>query len=159
MNSHIYFLQDIHCNKEQESIFKKDWEGKMYIAPGTSNSRGTAILFRNNFEFSVNDSKIDQQGNYIALKVNMVNTEVTLISLYGPNADNPGFYNIIAQVIDDFETPTIILGGDWNLVQNQEYDTKFYIRNNNIQARQRVISLKEQFDLKDPWRINLSLTS
>ena len=78
LNSNIYFLQDIHCNKEQESIFKKDWEGKMCIAPGTSNSRGTAILFRNNFEFSVNDSKIDQQGNYIALKVNMVNTEVTL---------------------------------------------------------------------------------
>ena len=57
----------------------------MYIAPGTSNFSGTAILFQNKLskEFYVNELKIEQQGNYIALKVSMVNTEVTLISLYG----------------------------------------------------------------------------
>ena len=68
--------------------------------------------------------------------------------------DDPYFYEKISEIIDDFQTPTIILCGDWKLVQNQQLDTQHYIRDNNVRSRTRVASLKEQFELCDPWRIN-----
>ena len=68
--------------------------------------------------------------------------------------DDPYFYEKISEIIDDFQTPTIILCGDWNLVQNQQLDTQHYIRDNNVRSRTRVASLKEQYELCDPWRIN-----
>ena len=110
--------------------------------------------FGNKFEYTILDTKLDTGGNYVALKIKMIETEVTLVSVYGPNMDDPYFYEKISEIIDDFQTPTIILCGDWNLVQNQQLDTQHYIRDNNVRSRTRVASLKEQYELCDPWRIN-----
>ena len=84
----------------------------------------------------------------------MLDTDISLINIYGPNIDNPGFYDEIQQILDDFQTASIIMCGDWNLVQNQDLDTKNYIRENNTRSRIKVESLKEQYELVDPWRIN-----
>ena len=153
LGSNIYCLQDIHCSEKQQVDFKKDWDGEMIISCGTNYARGVAILFKRNFEFQILEIKQHILGNYVALKIKMIDTEVTLISLYGPNVDDPNFYNNITEIIDEFQTPTIIICGDWNLVQNQTLDTKFYLRNNNIKAREKVNTIKEQYDLCDPWRI------
>ena len=149
----IYCLQDIHCGPDNQNTFKEDWEGDMYIASGTNASRGVAILFRKNFEYKILDSENDQEGNYIALKIKMIDTEITLINIYGPNNDNPRFYDELSALIDRFQTATIILCGDWNLVQDQQLDTKNYLRENNIRARNKVLQMKEIHDLHDPWRI------
>lgn len=152
--SNIYFIQDIHCGKKQEYLFKNNWDGEMLIASGTSNSRGVAILFRNNFEYKILEQRIDPNGNYLAAKIKMLDTEVTLVNIYGPNMDDPVFFNNISKLLDELQTVTIIMGGDWNLVQSQQLDTKHYIRENNVRARQKVANLKDQFDLTDPWRNN-----
>lgn len=89
----------------------------------------------------------------MALKIKMIDTYVTLISIYGPNIDDPNFYNQLNEVLDEFQTATIIICGDWNLVQNQQLDTKFYVRNNNVKARAKVDTIKQEYDLCDPWRI------
>ena len=114
----------------------------MYVASGTNASRGVAILFRKNFEYKILDSENGQEGNYIALKIKMIDTEITLINIYGPNNDNPRFYDELSALIDRFKTVTIILCGDWNLVQDQQLDTKNYLRENNIRARNKVLQIK-----------------
>ena len=153
-SNNIYCIQDIHCSCTQEATFRKDWDGDMIISTGTNNSRGVAILFKKNFEYDIKEIKNDLNGNFVALKIRMFETDVCLISLYGPNTDDPNFYDQIIELIDEFQTPTIILCGDWNLVQNQTIDTKYYLRENNTRARAKVESLKQQYDLVDPWRIN-----
>ena len=152
--NNIICLQDIHCGHNQEDIYKSNWEGEMIIASGTSNSRGVAILIEKNFEYTILETKIDPGGNYTALKVRMLDTDISLINIYGPNIDNPGFYDEIQQILDDFQTASIIMCGDWNLVQNQDLDTQNYIRENNTRSRIKVESLKKQYELVDPWRIN-----
>ena len=42
--------------------------------------------------------------------------------------------------------------GDWNSVQDFDLDTLNYVRVNNPLARNRVIQLKMNLDLSDPWR-------
>jgi len=136
------------------NVFKNSWDGEMIISSGTSNSRGVAILLTNNFEYNIMESVVDPGGNYVALKINMFNTEVSLISIYGPNADDPIFYDTINDIINNFQSASVILCGDWNTVQNQNLDTKHYVRENNIRARERVSILKEELELFDPWRVS-----
>ena len=41
---HIYMLQDIHCSKGKENMFRNAWGTDILIAPFKSNARGVAIL-------------------------------------------------------------------------------------------------------------------
>ena len=84
MASNIYCLQDIHCGEKQEIGLKKDWDRESIIACGSNYARGVAILIKPNFEYKILDKKQDSLGNYIALKIKMFDTDVTLITLYGP---------------------------------------------------------------------------
>lgn len=152
MEHNIYCIQDIHCGEAQENAFKKNWDGEMIIATGTSNSRGVAILLNKNFEYKIMDKRMNMEGNFLAIKILMFDTEVSLVNIYGPNTDNPGFYDEIINILDEFQTVTIIMCGDWNLVQDQQLDTKHYLRENNTRARAKVDTIKQQYDLTDPWR-------
>ena len=42
--------------------------------------------------------------------------EITLVNLYGPNEDNPQFYENILKKVAEFENENVILCDDWNLV-------------------------------------------
>ena len=42
--------------------------------------------------------------------------EITLVNLYGPNEDNPQFYENILKKVALFENENVILCDDWNLV-------------------------------------------
>ena len=60
------------------------WGFETYISPGTSDSRGVAILFNNNFEFEIISETKDKHGIYIALNVQIEkNTNLFLINIYG----------------------------------------------------------------------------
>ena len=57
-----------------------------------SNSRGVAILFNNNLEFLVKKVYKDILGNYISITVTIMDRDFLIVSLYGPNCDDPEFY-------------------------------------------------------------------
>ena len=66
----ICCLQDTHFTaKKEENFIRSMWGFETYISPGTSDSRGVAILFNNNFEFEIISETKDKHGNYIALNV------------------------------------------------------------------------------------------
>ena len=48
-------------------------------------------IWNNNFEYEVLKEKRDLNGNYLALDVVIDKPKLTLLSLYGPNMDNPDF--------------------------------------------------------------------
>lgn len=63
------------------------------------------------------------------------------------------FYLNICKCINRFDNATVIACGDWNMVLNQEMDTKNYVRENNMKAKGVVIEMCETLELSDPWRI------
>jgi exonuclease III len=89
----IYCLQDVHLTKEMESVVRAEWGLNCYFSSYKSNARGVAILFNNNFEYKVNQLKFDTKGNMLAIDLVINDCEIALISIYGPNTDDPTFYD------------------------------------------------------------------
>lgn len=112
----IYCIQDTHFTNESEMNIKTMWGYECYFSSFSSNSRGVAIMFNNNVEFKALKEKKDANGNYLALDIVIDKERVTLLSLYGPNADNPNFYHLIMCIIEDFGNENFIICGDFNLV-------------------------------------------
>ena len=77
---------------------------------------------------------------------------MTLINLYGPNKDEPRFFEKINDIIEDFNNDFIIICGDWNLTQDFRKDCFNYVTHNYPKSRSMVDKLKNDFNLVDPWR-------
>ena len=47
----------------------------------------------NNFDFKIRNVQRDEGGNWIILDIAMLSIDLTICCLYGPNDDQPNFYN------------------------------------------------------------------
>ena len=151
-NHSILCLQDTHFTKDIEHLIKSEWGYKAVFSSFSSQSRGVAILFKNNFEFKICNSYNDQRGNIIILDIEIDKHRITLVNLYGPNTDDPDFYDDIYKRILQQGNNDILLVGDWNLLLDPNVDGKNYKHINNPNARQRVLKLMTDLNLYDVWR-------
>ena len=148
----IYLLQDTHFDPKLENCIRAEWGYKCYFASYNSSSRGVAMLFNINFQFSVNKVYKDIAGNYIFATVRIMDKEFVIVSLYGPNRDNPEFYAELEEWISEVGFENLIIGGDWNLVLDFTLDYYNYKHFNNAKAQEQVKNLMINLDLLDIWR-------
>jgi exonuclease III len=148
----IYCLQDTHVVEQDEVQIKNQWQGECIFNSFACNQRGVAIFFKNNFEFKTNQVKKDDNGNLLGLDLNIEDKRITLININGPNVDTPCFYNKVADVIENFDNQSCILCGDFNLIQNFNLDTQNYVNINNPKSRDKLLDIKEEYNLVDPFR-------
>ena len=151
-NFHIYCLQDTHFIKDSELRIRSEWGGNCEFSSFRCNSRGVCVLFNYNFSYKIHSRKNDEYGNFLALDVSIDDHRITLVSLYGQNNDNPNFFHQILDIYNEFENQDIIICGDFNLVQNQELDTYNYLNVNNPNAKEKILSIKQELNLTDPYR-------
>ena len=155
-----YCLEDVHFTSNMEAMVKAEWGGEVVFSSLASNSRGVAIFISNNLDYKIHDKKSDDGGNWVALDISINEIRMTLVSLYGPNDDKPGFFHIILGMIEEINNVHCILCGDWNLIQDPQIDSTNYIHINNKNARKAVLEMKEYVNLVDPWRLqNTTLRS
>ncbi|KAJ8043548.1 LINE-1 retrotransposable element ORF2 protein [Holothuria leucospilota] len=151
--SHIYCLQNVHWTAGDLVQIEREWGSDCFISCGSSNSRGVAILFSNNFDYEVEKIVKDNEGNYIVLSLKTYDCKLTLISLYGPNNDNPSFYQKLQDLVSDFDNTHCIIVGDWNLSLNQNLDTSNYLHENNPRSKKVVLEFLNNEKLIDVWRV------
>ena len=150
----IVLLQDVHWDKVIQDKIKEEWGYISIISPYTTQARGTAILFDNTFEFSLGEQITSDIGNYTLVEMNLpTGMSIVLGSIYGPNQDTPEFYKDLGKLIEKFENPSIILGGDWNSTRNFSIDNKNYKTINNPRITKEIDNLCAVYNLVDPWRI------
>jgi len=150
----IVFLQETHSTRGNEVWWKRERGATLFCSHGANNARGVAILFRNNFDCTVEESIVDSNGRFIMLKVLLSGAPALLVNIYAPNRDNEmvTFYRSLLQTIvknNLDETENIIVGGDFNCPLNPVIDK----RGGNMIPRQSVISiiqhLQSELDLHD----------
>ena len=151
-NYSICMLQDTHFVESEENNIRALWGYDCYINCFNSQSRGVAILINNNFDCKVNDIKKDANGNLLILNCKIEGKNVTLVNIYGPNRDNPVFYQQVGDMMSTYEDTLFILAGDFNLILNQDMDSQNYVNLNNPNARDKVINMKIEYNLMDCWR-------
>ena len=149
----IYCLQDTHSDSATEEQFMDDWGGKCILNSNSSASRGVAILFSATLDFEIKSIYKQNDGNLTIVKLLVSkHFEFLLVTIYGPNRDDPNFYINMKQKLLESDISSIVICGDWNLVQNYQLDTFGYVHENNKSAQSKVEYIKTILDLTDPWR-------
>jgi exonuclease III len=151
-NCDIYLLQESHCTKSKETLWQNEWGYKAHFSSHTGNSRGVVTLINNTFQYDLHKTVTDTDGRYIILDCTISGQRFTIANIYGPNEDDPHFFDMLRTKIEQFENTSIILGGDFNVVQNYLLDTLNIKNRNNPNSHERVLNLKQELDLLDPWR-------
>lgn len=70
--------------------------------------------------------------------------------MYGPNRDDPEFYEKVHRSVEQFYGDFVVIGGDFYWVQDTSLDYNSYKHIGNPKARKVLLNLKEKSNLKDP---------
>ena len=84
-NADLCFLQETYSTEEIENQWKAQWHGEIVFAPGSTHSRGVAILIRKGFDFKFKSSRSDEEGRYLILQASIQDANFLLVNIYGPN--------------------------------------------------------------------------
>ena len=148
----IICLQDTHWIDSDIRLIKQIWNGDVYIKGEKSNSRGVAILIKDNFEYKVLSSFSDDVGNLIGVNLAIGEFTLKLINIYGPNTDSPDFYAKLRDLITSNEQDYVMICGHFNLALDPTLDTNNYKSINNPKSRAIFKSTIECCNLTDIYR-------
>ena len=148
----IVLLQETHSVKETEFIWKAEWRGKIYCSHGTSQSRGTAILIKNDLDFKTLEVERDEEGRYVMAKIEIEKKTYLIVSVYGPNNDDPQFFCEVFRQIQRFSVDHIIVGGDFNTVLDYTVDKSDMKKHKNNSAADYINGVLEVLEFVDIWR-------
>ena len=148
----ILCLQDTHLIETDIITLKKQWDGDIFLSGSKTNSRGVAILLNTNFEYKILETNIDKNGNFLNIVLQLSTFTINLITIYGPNTDNPGFFENFQSLLQNDAADYNIICGDFNLVLNPDLDTYNYRHLNNPNSRKAVLKIMKDNDLSDLYR-------
>lgn len=151
-NYSIYFLQEVHGSNETVNFWSSEWGYKTLFSNYSSSRAGVCILFKNNFEFKILKYLADSEGRFIIADIQLENKTLTLVNIYAPNQDDPSFFKNISDKILSFECEYLVLGGDFNLVQDISKDKKGGNASTHFKSLDEIEIIKEKLDLTDIWR-------
>ena len=160
----IIFMQETHLKDELEKQWKNEWGGTMFCSHGSPNSCGVAVLIRNGFNCSIQESIIDPMGRFIILKVEIEDQVYLLVNIYTPNKDKniAKFFNCLHKTLqmEDLDCEeNIIIGGDFNCPFNPKLDKKGGVMLQRKVVTDSIECLQNELDLIDIWRIKHPHTS
>ena len=148
-NFDIYCLQDTHFTLSQEMHIRNRWEGNCYFSPAPQSN---AILFSKKVDCKIHKHKHDAEGNFLILDMTVCDKRLSLVNIYGPNKDDPSFYENVLKCITEMENDTYIICGDFNLTLDQNMDCFNYKHINNPKARTFVSNKINDNNLFDTFR-------
>ena len=115
---------------------------------------GVGILIKKNIPFQHISTKTDPNGRFIIVTGTILTVHVTLLNLYAPNFDDPGFFRGIFRLIPDLATTNLIAGGDFNCVLDTFLDRSSPRPVSPLDSTNVLNMLIKSLNLVDIWRIH-----
>ena len=95
---------------------------KQYLVGTLVAVRVSEFYSTEQFNFEIIKYKADVNGRFIIIDIKIENQLYTIANIYGPNNDDPEFFQQFGENLLDFSGENIILAGDFNLVLEVEKD-------------------------------------
>ena len=148
----LCFLQETHLRTSDISRIKKPWMGHVFHSKFSERARGAAIIIHRDIAFEPATSIVDPNGRYVIVSGNLQGAPVVLASLYAPTWDDDKFMSKFFSSIPNVNDHFIIVGGDFNQVQNTELDRSSSNRSTAAKSAKVLKFHADQLGLTDPWR-------
>ena len=158
-------FKGIYCLQETYSIPKieKSWacnighQHKIYFSHGTSNSRGVCIIVPKKLVPYITKTSQDNEGRYIALQFHLEGKNYTVLNVYAPTQEKTveqlNYLKSIELLLEEFSDSTLIIGGDFNIIQNPILD-KYNAKSDQPSPNAKYLEgIKIKYHLGDIWRI------
>jgi exonuclease III len=166
IKSDIIFLSDIRlsnrnlvscANDLKYQFINNPYEKCEFFYNSTKNKRGVGILIKKNIPFSVLEQVDGAEENTLLLRALIYNTEVILVSIYGPNGNDPQFFIELRDMLNRFNHLPFIIAGDWNATYSSEnieqnIDCFKMQRLPNLTHSRKINDLCAEYSLTDPFR-------
>ena len=151
-------LQETYSTKEVETRWTREWGNRIIFAHGTNHSKGVMILFKIGIDFEVKSCYRDTNGRFIICVLTINDILYTISNIYAPDKEKEqvDFFNELksAFVVQNMDvSDKLILGGDWNVIQNVQLDKLGGNDELKVRSLDMINNLKMQYDLQDIWRI------
>lgn len=144
------FLQETHLLKTETPRIKRACMGNMYYSNFSTKLRGTTILFRKNFPFSLFQMVADPNGHFVILSGCLYGLPVILANAYGPTWDDSEFFISLFSSFSDWDSHYIVLAGDFNHVQNPMLDRSSSLTHQLSKSAVTLESYCSKLGLVDP---------
>jgi exonuclease III len=121
------------------------------------NKRGVGILIKNYLKVEVQELRQDPEENFLLLRI-LVQGKILIIgAIYGPNNNDPAFFEKLSQSIRDLGNYPLLIGGDFNCTFSCDNDFNPDVINMqnppNLTHSRLLRDLCNDFDLTDPFRV------
>ena len=150
----IFLLQETQSDEIGSNIWLKEWGGLGIFAHENNTSRGTAILFRPGLNIEIRQVEICKRGRFVAVGTSINGSHLSLISVYGPNINNPSEFHAMFEACENIGDEDMIIGGDFNFRfdLNLDHDSRARTIANNHRCKAAVLQYMTARKLVDVWR-------
>lgn len=149
--SKIVFLQESHLVNSEIQHLTKRWPGQVHHASYQTHARGVITLIHRSIPFQVTKTIQDPFGRYIIISGEILSQKINLINVYGPNEDNPSFFESLFLTVATLEGFNII-GGDFNCVLEPGLDRSTQTDTTHMRTRKTLINCMKDLKLIEIWR-------
>jgi exonuclease III len=156
----ILLLQETHSTIFDEKHYKNKWGTNIFFSHGNSNCKGVCTIIPKNFPGKCELYHSDLEGRMLIVKLTIDEMEYYLFNLYFPTSNHETDQIQLLMNLNDHLTDNgagnIVLGGDWNVILNDELDKKSKSKSicPNHKFRDNLLRLLEEHNLSDCWRLN-----
>ena len=121
MQCSIALLQETHLSEGEHKKLRWEWVNQVYSA-SFGKKRGVAILINKSLAFSLEKNIHDKMGRFVMVVGRIGDMEISILNLYAPNEQDDNFFEVIANVIAANAKGMLVVGGDFNAVQDGGLD-------------------------------------
>ena len=152
--ANICLLQETHVDKAIEKIIKSEWNGDVFNSCGPSNGKGVMILLNKNVDIRIENVHIADDNRKILVNLYINKSPITVINVYAPTIykAREEFFKKTFHWIHRNAKYNVIIGGDFNCVQDKLKDTKNI--KGNCKKHKHLQKIMTKFNLIDIWRKN-----
>ena len=150
----VIFLQETHISDEERAQkCRSDWDGMSFWGLGTQHSCGTAILFDKKLDLKIKNYFSHPNGRITLIECSIDEQTYTFLNIYAPNVTKPRneFFKIVGSLLETCNG-TIILGGDFNCVENLNLDKTHKAKRVRIDSLVGLNELINNNNLIDTYR-------